>query len=395
MYLVLMLIGSKQLLWENRRPDGSSRWRMRRRRAAGPGDRAGQLHVSGVWLTRDCPGSRRYAAEIVKAIAARDIWNVVLHVPWNAPTVLPAWTSHPRIEIRRARLPGVPFEQVYLPLVTAGRLLLNLSGSAPLVKRRQLVTIYDAAPFRNPVGHGRTAVMMRLIRYRWLGRLAEGLLTVSEFSAHELSDVLGIPVDRFTVAPGSADSLTGVGPVRPVLPFRGDEYLVIGSVDQHDSIDAAVAAIVASGRKVIVVGLRTRDRHRCATTESDGRVVIAGWLTDEELVWLYRHARAVVYPSTYAGFGLPPLEAQAFGCPVVCSDSAGLPEVCRDGALYCDPGDPHSLIAQLERLDAEGELVETLQRKGLANVSRYSWQDSADRVLRWCRQHHGIGALIC
>jgi glycosyltransferase involved in cell wall biosynthesis len=57
------------------------------------------------------------------------------------------------------------------------------------------------------------------------------------------------------------------------------------------------------------------------------------------LMALYAHARALVFPSLYEGFGIPPLEAMQFGTPVVASTIAPVREVCADAALYCDPED--------------------------------------------------------
>ena len=66
-------------------------------------------------------------------------------------------------------------------------------------------------------------------------------------------------------------------------------------------------------------------------------VTSLGRVSDERLVELYRSAAALVFPSLYEGFGLPPLEAMACGCPVAVSRVAALPEVCGDAAVYFDP----------------------------------------------------------
>src|SRR5205823_2212382 len=62
-----------------------------------------------------------------------------------------------------------------------------------------------------------------------------------------------------------------------------------------------------------------------------------GRVSDERLADLYRSAAALVFPSLYEGFGLPPLEALACGCPVAVSRAGALPEVCGDAAVYFDP----------------------------------------------------------
>jgi glycosyltransferase involved in cell wall biosynthesis len=331
---------------------------------------------------------------MVKAIAAQGIFDLVIHVPADAVQSLPMWADGERIEIRFSRLTGTAFEQVYLPIVTAGKLLLNLSGSAPLLKRRQLVTMHDATPFRCPAGFRKWDVVMRYLSYRWLARVADGLSTVSVFSAHELSDVLRVGVDRFMVTGAAADSLTRAVAARPALELKADHYLIVGAGARHKNIGSAVRAIANSGRNVVIVGSSGNRQNIGAAASADDHVVVSDWLTDAELVWLYQHSRAIVFPSTYEGFGLPPLEAQALGCPVVCSDSAALPEVCRDGALYFDPDDPQMLIAQLDRLESEIGLADDLRCKGFANMKHYSWCESAQKILAWCQWHRRNDLLI-
>lgn len=395
--LVLVTLLSKRLLWERPQRGPGKRRGAARNAAAGGGHRAhSRLHVNGSWLAQHPSGAGRYASEMVKAIALLGGWTVVLHVPAGVRAELPPWMIDFGIEIRRSPFSGVLFEQICLPAATAGALLLNFSGSAPLLKRRQLVTMHDAAPFRCPAGLRRWEVMRRYLAYRWLGRVVEGLLTVSVFSAHELSDVLGVRVDRFMVAGGSADSLTAVPAVRPAaLAWTGDEYLVVGTRAPHKNVRAAVRTLADSGRKVAVVGMDRDRRGHGKADRLDGRAMVTGWMTDAEMVWLYRHSRALVYPSAYQGFGLAPVEAQALGCPVVCSDAAALPEVCRDGALYFDAGDPQMLLAQLNRLEYEIDLADDLRYRGFVNAQRYSWSDSAQQVLAWSRRRHRRGALVC
>ena len=65
-----------------------------------------------------------------------------------------------------------------------------------------------------------------------------------------------------------------------------------------------------------------------------------GGVSADELVALYRRASALVFPSLYEGFGLPPVEAMACGCPVAASNAGSLPEVVGDAAVLFDPYDP-------------------------------------------------------
>jgi glycosyltransferase involved in cell wall biosynthesis len=339
------------------------------------------IHVNGKWLAQRMTGTQRYADEIVRAIIATDTVDLVVHVP--AGVQVPPWLNHPRVDIRHSRATGVLFEQVCLPIVTAGRLLVNFAGPAPLLKRRQLVTMHDATPFRYPETFRTSFVLFYLVAYYLLGRYAHRLVTVSHFSAAELDDVLGIPADRFVVAGCAADGLADVAPVRPAIdgtdrPF----YLVVGTLAKHKNLSETIETICESGRDVVVVGASGDQRVFSAASALSRRAVIAGWLSDAELAWLYRNARTLVFPSRYEGFGIPPLEAQTLGCPVVTSDAASLPEVVGEGALYFDSSCPSNLAAQLDRLESDPALADQLRARGLQNAGRYSWSESARTILK-------------
>ena len=339
-----------------------------------------QLHVNGKWLAQRLTGTQRYATEIVRAILATDTTDLVIPLP--AGVEAPGYLDHPRARIRQARVKGQLFEQVYLPTATAGRMLLNFAGPAPLLKRRQLVTMHDATPFRYPHTFTKNFVRSYLVAYYLLGRFAERLVTVSHFSARELDDVLGIPTDRFVVAGCAADALTDLAPQRPDLAaIDGEFYLVVGTLAVHKNLPAPVQAVAQSGRKVVVVGASGNSQVFSAASDLTGSAEIAGHLSDAELAWLYRHAQALIFPSKYEGFGLPPLEAQSLGCPVVTSRAASLPEIAGDAALFFDPDDTGSLLAELDRLETDGGLADDLRHRGRVNAKRYSWDESARTIL--------------
>jgi glycosyltransferase involved in cell wall biosynthesis len=92
----------------------------------------------------------------------------------------------------------------------------------------------------------------------------------------------------------------------------------------------------------------------------------------DELPSLYRRAAALVFPSLYEGFGLPPLEAMASGCPAACSTAGSLLEVCGDAAVYFEPTSVDEMVVAVRRA-LGGELVP----KGLEQAARFTWAKCA------------------
>jgi glycosyltransferase involved in cell wall biosynthesis len=95
---------------------------------------------------------------------------------------------------------------------------------------------------------------------------------------------------------------------------------------------------------------------------------------------LYSAAELFAFPTLYEGFGIPVLEAQACGTPVLTSNGSSLPEVGGEGAVYVDPYDTEGICAGMRHVLDNPEIAQQLVQKGLANVQRFSWQASAERL---------------
>lgn len=110
------------------------------------------------------------------------------------------------------------------------------------------------------------------------------------------------------------------------------------------------------------------------------RVHFLGYIRNEELMEAYSKAEALVFPSFYEGFGLPPLEAMACECPVVTSNVSSLPEVVGDAAFMVDPNDDEALAEAIAEI-TKPELKKEAIKLGLERAKHFSWQESARRIL--------------
>lgn len=111
------------------------------------------------------------------------------------------------------------------------------------------------------------------------------------------------------------------------------------------------------------------------------RIITPGFVDEEDMALLYSNAAAFVFPSTYEGFGLNPLEAMACGTPVATSDISCIPEVCGRAALYFDPYDPEDIALKTYTLLTNDKLRQKLVNRGFANLKRFSWQKMAAETL--------------
>jgi glycosyltransferase involved in cell wall biosynthesis len=111
------------------------------------------------------------------------------------------------------------------------------------------------------------------------------------------------------------------------------------------------------------------------------KVVLLGFVPDEDLPALYAGALYFVYPSLYEGFGLPVLEALRMHTPVLSSDSSSLPEVGGTAVLYTNPKDIGLMATQMERLITDRTLRENLISQSASQALQFSWKQCVQKVL--------------
>jgi len=108
----------------------------------------------------------------------------------------------------------------------------------------------------------------------------------------------------------------------------------------------------------------------------EDKVVMPGYIDENEKAYLYQNCSIFAFPSLYEGFGLPILEAFSYGKPVLTSHVSCMPEVAGDSAMYCDPFDSADIERCLEKLANDKDFAETLANKGLQRLEQFSWDNS-------------------
>jgi glycosyltransferase involved in cell wall biosynthesis len=111
------------------------------------------------------------------------------------------------------------------------------------------------------------------------------------------------------------------------------------------------------------------------------RIILTGFVPDEDLAPLYSGALAFVYPSFYEGFGLPPLEAMQCGVPVITSNTSSLPEVVGDAGLMVDPKDSDGLCQGIVDLYKQPSLRESMSQKSLIQAQKFSWENCTKQTI--------------
>lgn len=111
------------------------------------------------------------------------------------------------------------------------------------------------------------------------------------------------------------------------------------------------------------------------------RIIVTGYVADEDLAPLYSAAMAFVYPSFYEGFGLPPLEAMQCGVPVITSNTSSLPEVVGDAGIMVSPTDADALCQSMLEIYNNPSLRKAMSLSSIERSRQFSWEKCTQETI--------------
>lgn len=289
--------------------------------------------------------------------------------------------------------------------------------------------IYDIIPyvleweylwsFKTARRHGFSRkAALRVYARRWLyakkikvnSRRADRLFSISEHTKLDFVKCLGTPAAKIDVTPlginlpsketPGANQLTEYvktswGYIRkrleldPGLPY----ILYVGGADKRRKLEDLVVAfnlLRAQGHefKLVLAGDSMKGPDNIATEEIQyalktssylDDIIFMGFVDDQTRDWLYKHARAFVFPSKYEGFGLPVLEAMSYGTPVISYDKTATHEVAGGRPTYVS-GLFELAESIREHLYLKDSALETFKSKNVAQAKKWSWEETSRQI---------------
>ncbi len=353
------------------------------------------VYINGRFLEQSLSGVQRYAGEMVIALDRLLAAEKNVAERWCLLTTGREQKSLglKHIEVRQlpSRLTRQAWEQVVLARAARDGALVGFGGSGPVVHSRQLVIIHDAAVFRHPDLFSTAYGMWHRSIGRVLAKRAR-IATVSRFSQQELAEIFNLDPTAIPVFYNGSDHMRRIVPSAAAverLQLSGRPYFVVlGNLTRNKNARVAIAALrhVPNCALVLVGALDDRIFASEGVDEPDDRVIFAGRLDDADVAGLLKQASALLFPSLYEGFGIPPVEAMVLGCPVIASNITAIREACGDSARYFDPRDPLELAGQMRANLAENA-AERAERaaRGAARAASFTWDRSAKELLAFCR----------
>lgn len=266
----------------------------------------------------------------------------------------------------------------------------------------QLTTIYDLQYKHFPDDFNRATLRTLATLVPFSARKSQIILTISEFSRHELVDLLHVPFQNVRVAKLAADAsfameLPGdflAERVMTLTHYPNPFVLVVANSYTHKNLETAVRAfrLIADEfpeHRLVMIGRPRRGepllQQAIQELPDPSRVTRISYIEHKDLVALFQRAEVFLFPSLHEGFGLPILEAFCCGLPVICCRETAIPEVAGDCAIYAKSADPEDFARHLRTLLANTSealaLRQQLAEKGRARAREFSWSESAAVLL--------------
>lgn len=140
--------------------------------------------------------------------------------------------------------------------------------------------------------------------------------------------------------------------------------------------------VIAGGSGWMMEGFDRRLKELGVSDE----VIMAGYIKDDELIWLYRNCYANVYVSLFEGFGLPVLEGMQFGAATIASRTSSIPEITGDAAILVDPLETTDIAKALLALGGDSSRRHTLSKLGHQRAKKFRWENSTQQLLQVYRE---------
>lgn len=363
----------------------------------------------------ECTGVGEYTRECVRALVQKKMDHKIylfysglrtLHLPFVLPT---------GVELIHTKWPNKLFHAlVFLRLICVDRhiekrmkdpqkkldVFFSPNSHFTHVSNhvRVALTIHDLASVLYP----ETFSLKRRLWHSLLGvkkqvHRADIIFTPSEHTKRDVCRVFSIAKEKVHVAyPGVSDLFLDTTPglqkeqalVQEKYSLQFPYIFFLGTLEPRKNVGTLIDAFVLSGLRekgytlLLAGGTGWKSRGLLQKINQTIGVRYIGYVARQEKRALYSLARVSVYPSTYEGFGFPPLEAASCSTAVVASNVSSLPEVLGGGAYLVNPQSVADLATGIVRVAEDDTLRELLIQKGKAVAAGYRWQRMVGEVVR-------------
>lgn len=356
-----------------------------------------RIGINGLVLKKENSGIGNYTINVINRMADLTDDELILFVMASEPI---KHLINPKIKMVEL----YPHKSNHYLKVLVEQFLLNLhirkldidvllcpAFTMPLMKIcKTVIVVHDMIYKLKIDGSSRHADWYRNFLFSRSIKEADRIITVSVATKNDLERFFPNRKNMHVTYLGSSRNEHTIK--KPPKDINGDEKFILmtGTVSPRKNIVRAIEALDVlrnkSDIKLLLAGGVNKESQATLQTISNkkmtDRVIVAGFLTDEELDWCYDNAEMLLFCSLYEGFGLPPLEAMQHNLPVIASNVSSIPEVVGDAALMVNPYDVDEISDAIMELLTNVEKRQDLIRKGQERIKLYSWEKTAEETLK-------------
>jgi len=371
-----------------------------------------RILINGWFLHKPNTGSGQYLRLLLKHIST-EVSGIDIHVISPLSAQLPDdCTLHVYDTVDR-HINKFIFEQITVPRIAKkiGADVLHIPYWAPPFRSPcpLVVTVHDIIPLLIPEYNHSLLLRIYTSLAAAATQGASHIITDSDSSRDDIVSHLQLPESRVhTVHLGADDVFSPERNPNSALRVSKkfnlpDTYILyLGGFQRHKNLRHLLAAwtwahpIASKDCPLVIAGRLPNNPdgyiyddlpNLAAELGISDTVMFIGEVQEEDKVALYQSASCFVFPSSYEGFGLPPLEAMACGIPVITTGSGALKETVGDAAyLVSDPVDARELGAAMISIIVDEKLASDLQGRGLIQSAKFSWGKTVVETLRIYQQ---------
>jgi len=342
--------------------------------------------VNARFLAKKVTGLERYAAEL--SIALKKYFPDVKFVSHKGD-LNTELAKELNLEVF-GLLKGHLWEQIELPRYLKKKkspILLSPVNTGPIYFKNQIPIIHDLAFLRHPEWYSKSAAIFFKFIVSKVAQNSSHILTVSEFSKSEIITLLKIPEEKITVISCAVP--------QKIIELSKNEYknkygnfiLTVATIEPRKNLKNLINAFLQLNQKdlkLIVVG--NKNNRVFSNPElsniTNHNIIFTGYVSDEELVGLYKNTRLFIYPSLYEGFGLPPLEAFFCNSNLLVSDIKPLKETFGDKILYFNPESVNDIANKIE------ELLNVSMNTNKQLINNLTWQQISSKTFQIIKMYY-------
>jgi glycosyltransferase involved in cell wall biosynthesis len=261
--------------------------------------------------------------------------------------------------------------------------------------RKSVVLCADIIPILSKYGNTPQRIKA-WIAYKGMIK-ADHITAISQFTKDEIIKHLGYPKEKITVTYIGVDHekykpINDVERVRKKYNLdKKKKYIIfVGNEEPRMNIETILRAmtilkekypelIFLKGGESNFRGMREKLVKSIKEKGLQSQVRFLGYIPEEDMPSLLNISEVSVYMCSYAGFGLPPLEAMACGTATITTNVSSLKEITGEGAITIGPKDHKELAIQIEKLFEDKKFKENLVKKGIKQSKKFTWKHFVDK----------------